>query len=214
MAHPLDALLTDWLANDDLRIGEVVASRVDDRFEVRHRDDGDRDDSHEHGRSDDAAEIARFDDAGNFRPLKSAPNLRHGWRLVVSPITELRVAIDLLYPARLAAFFQLQNEALATTPLRRTLNRQSGLYRVAANITDEQINDLVARFCQSDGGCLKTILWPRDENGTTASTKLSPEKFEPAHDQTGRGARVMPLLCQEACNLLVAEARKVVKGEA
>jgi hypothetical protein len=88
------------------------------------------------------------------------------------------------------------------------------LYRVAANIADEQINDVVARFCRSDGGCLKTILWPRDENGTAASTKLPPEKFAPAHDQTGRCERVMPLLCQEACNLLVAEARKVVKGGA
>ena len=32
-------------------------------------------------------------------------------------------------------------------------------------------------------------------------------------DQTRRGENVMPLLCQEACNLLVAEARAVVKGD-
>ena len=39
-------------------------------------------------------------------------------------------------------------------------------------------------------------------------------KFDPAYDQTGRGEVTMPLLCQEACNLLVAEARKVVKSRA
>jgi len=42
---------------------------------------------------------------------------------------------------------------------------------------------------------------------------LSPEKFEPAYDQTGGGRTAIPLLCQEACNLLIAAARKVVKGE-
>ena len=46
------------------------------------------------------------------------------------------------------------------------------------------------------------------------STGLPPEKYEATHDQTGRGESVVPLLCQEACNLLVSEARKVVKAEA
>jgi hypothetical protein len=41
---------------------------------------------------------------------------------------------------------------------------------------------------------------------------LPPEKFDPRSDQTGGGEAVVPLLCQEACNLLVAEARDVVQG--
>ena len=43
-----------------------------------------------------------------------------------------------------------------------------------------------------------------------ASTKLPPEKFDPKQDQTGAGKSSIPLLCQEACNLLVAECRKIV----
>ena len=87
------------------------------------------------------------------------------------------------------------------------------MYRVAAKISDEQIDELVGDFCRSDGGCLRTILWKRDASGTIASTKLPPEKFDPAFDQTGRGDLGIPLLCQEACNLLVSAAREVVKHE-
>ena len=43
------------------------------------------------------------------------------------------------------------------------------------------------------------------------STKLPPEKFDPKQDQAGSDAAVIPLLCQEACNLLVAEARRIVQ---
>ena len=90
------------------------------------------------------------------------------------------------------------------------------MYRVTAKITDAQADELVGRFCRSDGGCLRTILWRRDAAGAVPSTRLPLEKFDPARDQWGQGGaegNLVPLLCQEACNLLVAEARAVVKGE-
>jgi hypothetical protein len=86
------------------------------------------------------------------------------------------------------------------------------MYRVAAQITDSQVDELVGNFCRSDGGCLRTILWRRDAAGTTPSTKLPPEKFDITVDQTGLREAVIPLLCQEACNLLVAAARNVVQS--
>jgi hypothetical protein len=101
------------------------------------------------------------------------------------------------------------------------LTRQSGMYRVASKISDEQINDLVGNFCRSNGGCLRTIFWKRDERGAVPSTRLPPDKFDASHDQAlwpglatpATTEHVIPLLCQEACSLLVAECRKVVKGE-
>jgi len=94
------------------------------------------------------------------------------------------------------------------------------MYRVAAKISDTQIDDVVADFCRSDSGCLRTILWKRDRNGAIASTKLPSEKFDAAYDQVSAidspgstPPATVPLLCQEACNLLVAQCRKVVKGE-
>jgi hypothetical protein len=86
------------------------------------------------------------------------------------------------------------------------------MYRVAAKISDQQIDDLVGNFCRSAGGCLRTILWKRDDQKTVSSTKLPAEKFDPAVDQTGRGEKCIPLVCQEACNLLVAACREKVRS--
>jgi sirohydrochlorin cobaltochelatase len=169
---------------------------------------------------EDAIEIAKYDDAGYYRPLKTAPNMRHGWRLDLTTAAELRRALDYFYPGRLAVFAAWKTGNLQTTSLRDTLERQSGMYRVAARISDAQIDDVVADCCRSDGRCLRTILWKRDRSEAIASTKLSKDKFDPTSDQVsglnppGSTPPVtLPLLCQEACNLLVAECRKIVKGE-
>src|SRR6266511_5310815 len=201
--------------------GEIfVQKTTSGRFVLSHRDDESVDHLQTFRNAQGAIEIAKYDDSGNYRPLKTAPNLRHGWRLELDTLEELRCALDYFYPGRLAIFAAWKRDQLQTTPLRETLDRQSGMYRVAAKISDSQVNDLVAGFCRSNGGCLRTILWKRDADGAIASTKLPKEKFDPAHDQatasnpSGAGTPpTIPLLCQEACNLLIAECRKVVKGE-
>ena len=205
--------LGDWLASGLRCIGQIaIESRDDGTFLLTHRDDSARDDLTIHHGAEEAAELARFDDAGNYRPLKTAPTLRHGWKLSLPDLAELRLALDHFYPGRLAAFLAFGNGDLSATPFRETLKRQSGMYRIAAQIDDEQANELIGNFCRSDGGCLRTILWCRDKLGTLPSTKLPSQKFDPKHDQTGANGPVIPLLCQEACNLLVAEARSVVQA--
>ena len=189
-------------------------------FALSHRDDESLDQLQTYQDAENAIEIAKYDDAGNYRPLKTAPNLRRGWRLELATVQEVRRALDYFYPGRLAVSAAWKSGYLKTTALRKTLDRQSGMYRVAAKISDPQINDLVADFCRSDSGCLRTILWKRDRKGEIASTKLPKEKFDPAYDQASAldspgstPPATVPLLCQEACNLFVAECRKVVKGE-
>jgi sirohydrochlorin cobaltochelatase len=211
LAH--ESALGKWLAADLRCIGQIeIEIQATGSFALRHRDDAARDDLVLHTNPEDAAALARFDDAKNYRPLKTAPNLQHGWRLILQDLAGLRTALDLFYPGRLAAFFAFEERELGPTPLRETLNRQSGMYRIAAQIDESQANELVGNFCRSDGGCLRTILWSLGVEGTIASTRLPPEKFVPKHDQTGGGRPVIPLLCQESCNLLVAEARKVVQA--
>jgi sirohydrochlorin cobaltochelatase len=208
-----EGALGDWLAAGLRCIGQIaIECRDDGSFTLTHRDDAERSDLTPHGRAEDAAELARFDDGGNYRPLKTAPNLRHGWRLSLNNLAGLRTGLDLFYPGRLPAFFAFEKHELVATPFRETLGRQTGMYRIAAQIDDPAADELIGNFCRSDGGCLRTILWRRDDTSTVASTRLPPGKFDPLHDQTGAGRPVVPLLCQEACNLLVAEARKVVQA--
>lgn len=210
---PLEKTLAAVL-NGSNRFGQIFIQRASSGgFVLCHRDDENARDLKILRKPDDAVGIARFDDAGKFRPLKTAPNLRHGWRLELVDLSELRRALDYFYPGRLAMLAAWTENRLSTTPLRETLDRQSGMYRVAATISDEQVDDVVGKFCKSDGGCLRTILWKHDAHGAIPSTRLPPEKFDSTHDQMGRGENAIPLLCQEACNLLVAECRKVVKGE-
>ena len=213
-AHAQERALADWLAKGWRCIGQIaIECRDDGTFTLVHRDDAARDTLTTYQTADAAMELTRFDDAENYRPLRTAPTLRHGWKLELGNLAALRVALDLFYPGRLAALFAFEKGELIPTPFRETLGRQSGMYRIAAQIDEEQANELIGNFCRSDGGCLRTILWRRDENDTVPSTKLPPEKFDPRHDQTGAAAPAIPLLCQEACSLLVAEARRVVQED-
>ena len=209
--------LTEWLAAGACGIGQIEIRQSGSGFILSHRDDAECEDLKIHHSPNDALELAKFDDHGHYRPLKTAPNLRHGWRLELADLAELQEALDLFYPGRLAPLAAWEGNRLTATPLRATLDRQTGIYRAAARISDEQIDTLVGGFCRSQGGepgCLRTILWARDATGARPSLRLPLDKFIAPLDQTGRGEKVMPLLCQEACNLLVAEARKVVKGAA
>src|SRR5437867_4814043 len=201
--------------------GQILVRKTSTgEFVLSHRDEEAADQLKLFRNAEDAIEIAKYDDTGNYRPLKTAPNLRHGWRLELDTLEALMRALDYFYPGRLAVFAAWKKGMLQTTPLRETLDRQSGMYRLAAKISDSQADDLVADFCRSNGGCLRTILWKRDARETVASTKLPTEKFDPAYDQVEAPAQpgsaipaTVPLLCQEACNLLIAECRKVVKGD-
>ena len=204
-----------WTAAKLRSIGQIsIETREDGSFALTHREDAARDDLTAYENAEEADHIARFDDGGNYRPLRTAPNLRHGWRLMLPDQRDVDLALNLFYPGRLAAFIAWDNGRLVTTPLRETLQRQTGMYRPAAKISDQEADQLVGNFCRSDGGCLRTIMWKRDRQGTSPSSLLPPEKFDPAHDQTGLGRPAIPLLCQEACNLLVAEARTIVKCRA
>jgi sirohydrochlorin cobaltochelatase len=228
MADSIERALEPALI-DRFYIGQILAQKTNGGgFVISHREDQERGDLKLFHSAEDAIDLSKFDDSGNYRPLKTAPNLQHGWRLQLATVDDLRRSLDYFYPGRLAVFAAWKGGPLASTPLRETLDRQSGMYRVAAKISDEQVDRVVGDFCRSDGGCLRTILWKRDKQGTVASTKLPPGKFDPAFDQTKAGGRPgsatparaaiaatrIPLLCQEACNLLVAECREAAKSKA
>ena len=210
IAETLERLLSEG----EVVIGEIVAIRTPGgSFEVRHRSES----SNPAGTPDiriftrpaAARDLARYDRLGRYRSLKGAPNLPTGWRLRLDSVDEVLRTLDAFYPGALATWVAFQQGNLAPVNLRDTLQRQSGMYRVTQKITNAQADELVGKCCRSDGGCLRTILWRLDAQNPVSSLPLT--KFNPRVDQLGTIEKCVPYLCVEACNLLVAQARRVVK---
>src|SRR5260221_8309186 len=201
------------LANGSLNLGEINARRITDTlFIVRQREDADP------GKIATlriytgpaaARDLARFDRKGQYRPLKGAPTLPTGWELRLDSIDSLRLAIDSFYPGALASWLASDEGRGNPVDLRTTLNRQTGMYRVTQKLTNAEADELAGRFCRSNGGCLRTILWTID--GKRPNGNLPETKFAITDDQLGKHDPAIPFLCLEACNLFVAEARETVK---
>jgi sirohydrochlorin cobaltochelatase len=202
--------LETWIAAGCEQIGEIRFRAIESGFELRHYADAGR--PSEELKPVSAEQVratARLDAHGKFRPLKTVPNLVRGWILVVHDIGELRRVLDQFYPAMVGIWASYQSGTLRPVPLRETLARQTGMYAVSRRITDEDADRLAGTFCDSGAGCLKTILWEIREGRKL--TSLPPGKFDVSENQTGERARAVPMLCQEACNFFVAEAREWVR---
>jgi len=199
-AKNLSCLLHYLEQQGECFLGQV---RISGHYVLSHREDADLAAAQVFRDPHDAIEIARHDDEGRFRPLKTAPNLRRGWRLELNTTEQILMALDFLYPAVIGATRQFESGELEAVPLRRTLERQSGMYTVVKKISAEQAQELIAKTCSPQNGCLKKILWPIDQDDS------SPLRVGPS----GIFLRTpeIPMLCAEACNLLVAAGRKVVK---
>jgi len=113
-------------------------------------------DLHEDPRT--AREISKLTDAGEYRPLKSSPNLRHGWALKVEDVRGLGVAMNYLYPAAQVHWYLYREGRLEITDYRENAARQSGIYKRIQRLSDEGVQN-AARACCEDAVCLKKTLW-------------------------------------------------------
>jgi len=202
--------LDNWLAEGYEQIGEIRIRALDAGFELRHfADAGHPLEELRPVTPSDARTLARLDAHGRFRPLKTVPNLVRGWILMVRDVAELRCVLDQFYPAMVGILVSHQRGTLRCVPLRETLERQTGMYAITRRISDEDAGQLAARFCESGAGCLKTILWQLSAGQSL--TSLPATKFDLSQNQTGDQTRALPMLCHEACNLFVAQAREWVR---
>lgn len=196
-------LLSSCLREGRDHIGQILLGRD---FTLRHSDDEGRDDLIRHTSPTEARVIARHNERGDFRSLKSAPDLRSGWLLETGSIEGMELALEFFYPSALGLWFSFLKGTLQVTSLRETLDRQTGMYRVTQLLRDDQAQELAARCCSSEGGCLRTVLWkiaPEQPLTSLPESKLSLESLP---------SNRIPLLCRESCNLLVAAARPIAKG--
>lgn len=200
----LSEALAAWLASGRDSIGEIaITTNGDGTFSLCHIADRGNDGLQVHHAAHDALFIARNDASGAFRPLHSAPTLNRGWRLDLATLDELRLALDFFYPAALGMAHALEQEKLAAVPLRDLLGRQTGMYRFANNITDEQAHAMIGKCC-ANTKCLRRILWPLTASQPMANEAAS--KTQPTH-----APNAIPLLCIEACTHVVSAARKVAR---
>lgn len=83
--------------------GQVLCQREGEGFELRHRADAQTPGKELQALSREALEDwLLYDEAGQYRPLRTAPNLRQGWRLWVPEEEELLAALETLYPGLMA----------------------------------------------------------------------------------------------------------------
>ncbi len=199
--------LERWLHAGGKFVGQIIVMHTEGGWELRHADDARRGELAAFSKWEDARSLANFDDTGAYRALKTAPNLRHGWRLVLPDAQAVRLALDYFYPAMIGVWLAHGRGEIMPVEFHDTLARQTGMYRITQKLTHEQAQRLIAKQCRTNGGCLKTILW--QISGDVAVPLLPPEKFRAGATPVDS----MPLLCHEGCNFLVAAARKMVKDE-
>ena len=202
------------------RIGQIEIRTIDPAvpaYRLCHADDLSLADLPEfgglavHRGADAARDLATFSPDGDYRFAKAQTNLARGWVLVLEGLAELHRALDLFYPAALGVWAAQLDGRLEVQHLRDKLNRQTGMYRFARNISDAGAQRLVREVCGPAHQCAKRILWQLNANTPLEDSEASRYSGIPG-DLPANEA--IPLLCREACNHFVAECRKASKAEA
>jgi sirohydrochlorin cobaltochelatase len=203
--------LEQWILSGGSSIGQISISQFKEGggYTLRHLEDVDSDLLERFSRPEDAREIAKYDAAGNYRPLKSAPTLKRGWKLDLGSLVCLRHALDYFYPAAVSNWASFQQVLPVTpsfvVPLMETLGRQTGMYRITSRLTEEEAQHLTAQVCTSEGKCLRKIAWPIAAGQPIYS--LPADKLDCLPQQNE-----LPVICCEACPIFIGAARETVKA--
>jgi sirohydrochlorin cobaltochelatase len=179
-----------------IQIGQVVIEKKTEGFSLRHESDTDHKGLEIFCSPEDAVGIARCDDSGDYRPLKTAPNLRRGWELRLDSLSALHFALDGIYPAALGNWRSVLRGEKIAPPLRETIDRQTGMYRITGLLTRYEASNLIGSLCQT--GCLRQILWPIEGADTDPVTETSKVRI--------------PLFCSNACSHFLSKALEIVKS--
>ena len=190
--------LSQLLAGGPVRIGELRLWRAEDgSFRVCHVGDFGAGVAslQAFDQVDDAREIAKFTEDGSYRVLKAGRDLRRGWILCLPDAEAVAQALEFFYPAALGQWLAAERGKIRIIPFREVLGRQSGIYRVSQGLDERGMDEVVTARCRAQ--CLRRRLWL--EGGfLTDETALAQTEGS------------IPLVCSEACSLLIADAARAV----
>ena len=190
------------------RIGQIRI--LQKPFRLHHVDDQDLSILERHTDPRAAREIGLYSPEGDYRFTKGELSLRKGWLFELKDIAEVRRTLDYFYPASIGLWTAYEDGSIRIQNLRDKLGRQTGMYRHSANVSDAGAQDLVKSLCGPSNKCVKKILWKLDESTPLDDSEAS--RFDGILPDAEK-SKTIPLVCQEACNFFVAQARKKSKEE-
>ncbi|MBL9174111.1 MAG: hypothetical protein JNL10_11295 [Verrucomicrobiales bacterium] len=193
MTPILSPALTGWLSQpgESLRLAEIVIRRRPPGFLLCHHEDVRATEELLLVLEPEALrEWSQTDARGMFRPNRTAPGLRRGWKCLPLTGAALEVALDGLYPGAIADWYSVQSKTATVTSFREFVGRQTGIYRRVSELDDAHALRIVQAGCES-GVCLRRRLW------TVADLPT---------DGIGEKSEVP---CLEPCALLLEFARRV-----
>jgi sirohydrochlorin cobaltochelatase len=177
------------LAQSGLQLGELMVWERSGLFELYHWLDQNRSDLDALVTLEGLRDRIRRDDAGNYRPVRGQRNLPRGWKSVL-PASDLRRALQYVYPAALEESQRHRDRQLLPVPWANTARRQTGIYQAVQRASQREVEALRLQLC---GSCLKTPLWAGQ---TLAKTVL---------DGVPGG-----IPCAEACSYFISQLRETL----
>lgn len=180
-------------------IGQLAIQQEGENYQLCHQSDLTKEGLQAVTNPQEWRKIVFFNDKDEFRPLKASADFATGWTWGPLDFRELLLALQYAYPALVAEWAAYEQGQLPATSWQETAERQTGRFKVVAQLSPEQQEQLVRENCAAK--CTKHLLWsPGCEIGNP-----------PLPDQEKEPNR-LPLLCPEACNFLVGKAREILKG--
>jgi hypothetical protein len=189
--------LSAWIAAlpEEIVFGQALVQRAGRGFGLRHVADRQAAaETLQPLKVEDLRGWAQFTERGLFRPLKSAPTLRRGWRATAADAPALGLCLHHLYPGAVADWFAAQVPAPPVTSYREFTGRQTGMYRITTMLNDPVATTVICACCHPDS-CLKRRLWTVGQFPPDAPAQKS---FIP---------------CLEPCAILLEFARKAARWE-
>jgi len=179
----------------ELVFGQVWIRREGGGYELRHIiDNGANAGALRLLAEEEIRPLAQFTERGAFRPLKSAPNLRRGWRVLARDDEALGAALNRLYPGAVADWFAARSPRPPVTSYRDFTARQTGMYRLTTFLDDATAGAAIRACCHKDF-CLKRRLWTVEGLGP-----------DPAEIKS-----IIP--CLEPCAIMLEFARRIARLE-